>query len=127
MLSTDINGTSLGIVCITAEVLNLVLANKSDKWLLNNLSLVQTLVEKSISSKYYDLLKVQRPLVNTLFRILPVDAPTTSDPEDGETEKMRAVFTAFTQWANSTIKEGSKEPCIHDHLCSALVLLQAFN
>jgi len=126
-LSTDINDANLGIVCNTAEVLNVVLANKSDEWLLNDLSLVQTLVEKSVSSKYDDLLKVQRPLVNRLFRILPVDAPTTSDPEDGETEKISAAVTAFKQWANSTIKEGLKEPRVHEHLCSALVLMQAFD
>ncbi|KNZ60762.1 hypothetical protein VP01_1503g1 [Puccinia sorghi] len=128
-LSTDVNDTNLGIVFNTAEVLNVVSANKSDEWRLNNLSLVQTLVEKSVSSKYDDLLQVQRPQVNILmFRILPVDVPTTSDPEDGEIEKISAAVTAFKQWANSaTIKGGLKEPCIHEHSCLALVLLQAFD
>ncbi|KNZ56145.1 hypothetical protein VP01_2485g2, partial [Puccinia sorghi] len=51
----------------------------------------------------------QRPLVNRLmFRILPVDVPTTSDPEDGEIENISAAVTAFKQWANSATIKGKK-------------------
>ncbi|PLW40616.1 hypothetical protein PCANC_13021 [Puccinia coronata f. sp. avenae] len=130
-LSAEITEGNLGIVCNTAEVLNVVLANKSDEWLLNDLCLVQTLVEKSVISKYEDLLKIQRPLLNRLFRVLPAEDPTNpgqdEDPDKMKLTTARLSTAAFELWANSTIKEGLKESRTHENLCSALILLQAYD
>ncbi|KAI9615596.1 hypothetical protein H4Q26_011538 [Puccinia striiformis f. sp. tritici PST-130] len=125
-LSTEITDGNIVVVCNTAEVLNIVLSNKSDEWLLNNLSLVQTLLEKGVSSRYEDLLKVQRPLLNRLFGVLPVGDRSASDQDDKK-EIIGAAVTAFEQWVNSMIKEGLKEPRTHENLYSALALLQAFD
>ncbi|KAA1099348.1 hypothetical protein PGT21_004258 [Puccinia graminis f. sp. tritici] len=125
-LSAEITEGNVGVVCNTAELLNIVLANKSDEWLLSNLGLVQTLVEKGVSSKCDELFKVQRPLLNRVFGVLPVEDRSTSD-QDEEKEKISAAVAAFEQWVNSTIKEGLKEPRIQENFTSALALLQAFD
>ncbi|WAR58696.1 hypothetical protein PtB15_10B34 [Puccinia triticina] len=125
-LSAEITEGNIGVVCNAAELLNIVLENKSDEWLLDNLSLVQTLVEKGVSFKSEDLFKVQRPLLHRIFSVLPVDDQSTSDQDENK-EKTGAAVTAFEQWVNSTIKEGLKEPRIHENFRSALALLQAFD
>ncbi|MBW0462525.1 hypothetical protein O181_002240 [Austropuccinia psidii MF-1] len=131
-LTTEPTDNNLAVVCNTAEVLNIVLGNKTDDWLLSNLALVQTLVENGIKAKHEGLLSIQRPLLNRLFRVLPVKT-RQGDGELGTekaeaNQKVEAEVTAFEQWANRTIKEGFKEePRSPESFISALVLMQAWD
>lgn len=126
-LTSDLTEGNLGVVCNTAEVLNIVLGNKSDEWLLNNLGLVQTLIEKGINAKQDDLLKIQLPLLNRLFSVLPNEDSAARNENDEDKEKDRSPVALFEQWANRTIKEGLKESRNHESLCSALALMKAWD
>ncbi|CAH7675619.1 hypothetical protein PPACK8108_LOCUS10651 [Phakopsora pachyrhizi] len=130
-LTADITDNNIGVVCNTAEVLNIVLDNKTDGWLLNNLALVQSLVEESVRAKHDDLLKIQRPLINRLFRVLPIRDGKSL--ETGITEKAEAgnrnnqSVEEFEQWTNRIVREAFKESRAPEVLTSALVILKAWD
>ncbi|KAH9809005.1 hypothetical protein DFH28DRAFT_1037181 [Melampsora americana] len=127
-LTTEITETSVVTYCNTADILNIVMTNKSDEWLLNNLSIMQTLVEKGVVAKQPDVLKMQRNLLHRLFSVLPVQAENKESKERSEQEQQVDNDVAnFEQWASRIIKDGFKETRGPENYTSALALIEAWD
>ncbi|KAG0146838.1 hypothetical protein CROQUDRAFT_656816 [Cronartium quercuum f. sp. fusiforme G11] len=130
-LSTEFTDATAGSFCNTAEVLNMVVTNKNDEWLLTNLAVMQTLVEKGVTAKHPDILKIQRGLLHRLFRVLPTRDSSLTDGENKERsekqEKIETDVANFEAWASRMIRDGLKETRPPETYFSTLALVEAWD
>ncbi|BGP26145.1 transcription-associated protein 1 [Rhodotorula toruloides] len=115
--STDVTEETLGQMCNSAEILNVVSSYKPAEWHVQNIAVLHSIVEKGFTSGEMRLTSSLRPVVERLFDHLPRNV--TPDSAD-----VPATAKAFIEWARSTVEEGLRAMT---NLPAVILILQSWS
>jgi transformation/transcription domain-associated protein len=92
---------NLAFINNSAQVLALVTSSKPDLFFTSQITLLQKLIEKSVTSDETSLHDSLRPILQRMFEVLPPPSDDADKPEVAELQ-------AFQEWAENVIGEGLK-------------------
>ncbi|GAA6061309.1 hypothetical protein JCM10212_005423 [Sporobolomyces blumeae] len=114
--ANDVTEDLLSQLCNSAEVLNVVSANKPAEWHLTNIGILHSIVEKGFSSGETRLASALRPVVERLFEHLPKGV-------SAESTGVSPQAKAFVEWAKSAVEEGLRSM---NNLAAVMLILQSW-